>query len=101
MHFIMVWLPNLLELLVIIKRTRVNFVRLPGRIVSLRVHQTPIETRSLLVPPIFSVAIAEDEITTLFMQVIVMLASGWSAPFGRAGGGPSVPLRVSIGRVGP
>src|SRR5437016_1929346 len=43
--------------------------------------------------------IAEDEIATLLMEIVVMLAPWRAAPLGGAGGGPGVPLGVRIAGV--
>src|SRR6266496_4607393 len=41
-------------------------------------------------------AIAEDEITALLMEIVVMFTPRRTAPFGGSGVGPRVPLRVNV-----
>src|ERR1043166_3496559 len=70
-------------------------VRLPWRVCSRLIYQTPIQTGSFAVWFIFAMAIAKDQVTALFVEIIVMLPRD-AVPFAGTGAGERVPLSIGI-----
>src|SRR5881394_2910611 len=62
-------------------RPGVTFIGLPGRIQPFCVYQTPIQAGRFFVWLVLGMAVTKNEVSTLIVQIVVVLAAWGPVPF--------------------